>query len=98
MKIDSGAGISVENFKNCTLKDTTVKLRCCEGSILRPEGEFFAAKYKNENFENCRFLIVKNGSVPLMGRGLIKLLNIKIDFSEDTNNLNVVQQVSIKDL
>ncbi|XP_045471780.1 uncharacterized protein K02A2.6-like [Harmonia axyridis] len=86
MELDSGASISVvpescfnNYFKESKLKSTNIRLKCYDGTEIVPEGEFHTTiNYKGQVFEFCRFLVVKKGSVPLLGRDLIKRLNIKI--------------------
>ncbi|XP_045463872.1 uncharacterized protein K02A2.6-like [Harmonia axyridis] len=90
MELDSGASISVvpescfnNYFKESKLKSTNIRLKCYDGTEIVPEGEFHTTiNYKGQVFEFCRFLVVKKGSVPLLGRDLIKRLNIKIDLAD----------------
>lgn len=102
-ELDSGAGISVipdnlyrELFQNNSkLLQTRVRLKTYDGSIITPEGEIYVKiKYKDLCIENCRLVVIKNGSIPLVGRDLMKLFNFNIqgiisninNLSENSNN------------
>ncbi|CAG9765596.1 unnamed protein product [Ceutorhynchus assimilis] len=96
LELDFGAGILVipesvflEKY-DYNSQNTSVRLRCYNGSVIKPSGEFCVHVEHQGNIYNiCRFVIVKNGSVPLLGRDLIKLLNLKKDFSEAVNSVSV---------
>ncbi|XP_046742894.1 uncharacterized protein LOC124409358 [Diprion similis] len=91
-EIDSGAGRSVmseriykEKFKDCKLVSTKVRLRMYDGSIIVPEGQIeVGIQYKEKQYKGS-FVIVKQGSRPLVGRDLMKLLGFEI------TTLNVLQ-------
>lgn len=89
----------IKFFQQFTLKSTSIILRCYDGTEIVPEGEFHAeVTYGDEHFEKCRFLVVKKGSVPLLGRDLIKLLKMKIDLSEKSIPVNVLNTDVDEDL
>ncbi|KAF2889923.1 hypothetical protein ILUMI_16250, partial [Ignelater luminosus] len=48
--------------------------------MVKPEREFLAqVKYKDIEVENCRIIVVRDGSASIIGRDLLKLFKIVID-------------------
>ncbi|XP_050507436.1 uncharacterized protein K02A2.6-like, partial [Diabrotica virgifera virgifera] len=101
MELDSGAGISVlpENiyiryFKTSALLPTKVRLRSFDGSIITPLGEIFVTiQYNNVRVDNCRLIIIKNGTTALIGRDLMKTFNFEIKLPGVPNiNINKIDQ------
>ncbi|KAF2882038.1 hypothetical protein ILUMI_24138 [Ignelater luminosus] len=60
--------------------------------IVKPEGEFLAqVKYKDIEVENCRIVVVRDGSTSIIGEDLLKLFKIVIDCDDSWRYLNALE-------
>lgn len=97
MELDSGAAVSVlpehifkEKFSNCQLKQTLVRLKTYDGSVIIPEGEILVSmKHNNIVKDDCRLIIIKNGSIPLLGRDLMNVFNFNFCINETSSLHNL---------
>lgn len=85
MEIDTGAGKSIipekiflKKFSHCRLEEIKVRLRMYDGTTLIPEGQIRVKIKNKESKVQIYLIVVKKGNKSLMGRDLMKLLNIKI--------------------
>ncbi|XP_039314523.1 uncharacterized protein K02A2.6-like [Solenopsis invicta] len=102
MELDTGAGKSIlpekifkEKFSHCKLENTKIRLRMYNGSILIPEGQISVNIKCKETVIQAQLIVVKKGNRILMGRDLMKLLNIKmeqINSIKEEDNLKALLQ------
>lgn len=101
MELDSGAGISVipeatyrEKLNACQLKPTNIRLRTYNGSMITPVGEIQVETEYGNISANCRFVVIENGTVPLLGRDLMNVFNFK--FGNPISELNNLGSMSLE--
>lgn len=97
MEVDSGAGISVipdtiykRRFKDCKLKPTYVRVKTYNGGIIVPEGEIYVSiKFQGICKSECRLIVIKNGTIPLLCRDLMNVFNLNIQGAVVSNMNNL---------
>ncbi|KAF2900540.1 hypothetical protein ILUMI_05646 [Ignelater luminosus] len=86
MEIDAGAGVNI-------------RVSMYTKDMVKPEGEFLAqVKYKDIEVENCRIIVVRDGSAYIIGRDLLKLFKIIIDCDDSKRALNIIEKTDNRDL
>ncbi|KAF2901747.1 hypothetical protein ILUMI_04444, partial [Ignelater luminosus] len=85
--------VYLKHLKNCKLLSTSVRLKTYDGKVVIPVGEIEVNITYNDMTKQCKLIIVKNGNVPLCGRDLIELFNLKVT-SSDFKKLNYVGPTS----
>lgn len=89
-EIDTGSAVSVcserfykQHFKDSKLKVVDTILKTYDGKTIKPIGVFKAnVMYKSKLLE-CNILVIKNGGQPLIGRDILKILDINFINSFD---------------
>lgn len=85
-EVDSGAALSAMSeraytsmFSHVPIRNTGVLLKAYEGTPIVPVGvvELFL-EYRSRTFK-CEFLVIRNGGEPLIGRDILRRLNIGFD-------------------
>lgn len=96
MEVDSGAGVSVlpesiyfKKFNYCKLNNTSILLKTYNGQIIRPIGEINVTITFNNKIKNCTLIVVKNGSRPLLGRNLIRELEVNLCNLSEVSSCNL---------
>ena len=103
-EIDTGSTLSVlplDFFKrkfsnNYKLKPSDVKLRTYDGKIIFPKGEVSLTVQNGHIKQKCSFLVVQGGQRPLIGRDLIRSLQIHLGSEVVTQHS--LNSESLKDL
>lgn len=83
-EIDTGASVSVISEKDyekrlsqVKLERSAVVLKSYDGAIIKPVGQI-TVNIKNGNEKHMvRFQVIKNGGRPLLGRDILKKINLK---------------------
>lgn len=92
-EIGSGAGRSIIPYRqyqqmlpNKKLKESIVKLKLYDGTIIEPQGQFDAKVQYGRTVVQNTFIVVKEGTRTLIGRDLMKKLGFSINC---VNNIQV---------
>lgn len=83
-KIDTGASLSVlserayaSHFASIPLRNTNTILKSYDGTRITPIGRMAATIAYQDNIFDCDFMVVRNGSVSLIGRNILDQINFQ---------------------
>jgi len=67
-----------DKFCNCELKPTLIRLKTYDGAIIKPIGKVELVVCYKSIKKKCIFIVVKSDNKPLIGRDIMKEINIGI--------------------